>query len=227
MKTRARWLVPGLFSVACVAALITSLSFAQDKEGVKKEAGKKEPAVPGLPAEFKLPPGWTPQDMQACLLAGTPGEMQKLLADGKGDWTGKTTMWMFPGSEPMSCDTTSTVTTLMDGRYTRVEVKGDFPGMGPYHGIGVYGYDNVLKKFVSSWIDNHSTGIMQGDGELSKDKKQITWNYTHSCPVIGKPATMKEVETVVSEKERRLEMWGNEPKTGKNFKMMQIDLTRK
>lgn len=220
MKKLSNWFAPGLFSVACVAALIASLSFAQEKEPAKKEA-----AAP--PADFKLPPGWTAADLQACMLAGTPGEMQKFLASGKGEWSGKTTMWMYPGAEPATSDTTSTVTTILEGRFTKVEVKGDMPGMGPYHGIGVYGYDNVGKKFVSTWIDNHSTGMMQGEGELSKDQKSLTWNYNYNCPLTQKPAVMKEVETIVNEKERKLEMWGNDPKSGKNFKMMQIDLTRK
>jgi hypothetical protein len=220
MKKLSNWFAPGLFSVACVAALIASLSFAQEKEPPKKDA-------PGLPADFKLPPGWTAADLQACMLAGTPGDMQKFLASGKGDWSGKSTMWMYPGAEPTVSDMTSTVTTIMEGRFTKVEVKGDMPGMGPYHGIGVYGYDNVGKKFVSTWIDNHSTGMMQGEGELSKDQKTLTWNYNFSCPLTQKPAVMKEVETIVSEKERKLEMWGNDPKSGKNFKMMQIELTRK
>ena len=76
-------------------------------------------------------------------------------------------------------DTTSSVTSIMDGRFIKVEVKGDMPGMGPYHGVGVYGYDNAAKKFVSSWIDNHSTGIMQGEGELSKDKDVVLEIQSH------------------------------------------------
>ena len=222
MKKRTGWFVPGLFGLACLAAVVTSLALAQEK----KEPGKKDaPTAP--PADFKLPPGWTAADLEACMLAGTPGEMQKFLASGKGEWIGKSTMWMYPGAEPAVCDNTSTVTTLMDGRFTKVEVKGEIPGMGPYHGVGLYGYDNVGKKFVSTWIDNHSTGMMQGEGQLSKDQKTLTWNYNFSCPLTQKPAKMKEVETIISENERRLEMWGDDPKSGKNFKMMQIDMKRK
>lgn len=219
------WFAPGLFAAACVALLVCSLAWAQEKA-----PDKKEPAQAGAalnPADFKLPPGWTPEDVQKMMAAGTIGEMQKLLASGQGEWAGKSTMWMFPGSEPIACENVSTVTSLMDGRYTRVEVKGEIPGMGPYHGIGVYGYDNVSKKFVASWIDNHGTGIMQGTGELSKDQKTLTWDYSCSCPLTGKPTKMREVETFLSDNSRRLEMWGADPKSGKEFKMMQIEMTRK
>jgi hypothetical protein len=219
-----KWFVPGLFSVCCLAAVIGSWALAQEKKDApKKEATSKEAAVP----EFKLPPGWTQADLQACIEAGTPGDMHALLTAGKGEWTGKCTMWMFPGADPMVSDVTSSVTSIMDGRFIKVEVKGDMPGMGPYHGVRVYGYDNAGKKFVSSWFDNHSTGIMQGQGELSKDKKTLSWKYNPMCPVTGKPTVMKDVETIVSDKERKLEAWATEPKSGKEYKMMQIDLVRK
>ena len=215
------WFAPGLFATACLALLICSLAWGQEK----KETAKKEAAA--APGDFKLPPGWTPADLERMMAAGTIGDMQKFLAAGKGEWSGKSTMWMFPGSEALVSDNTTSVTTLMDGRYTRVEVKGEIPGMGPFHGIGVYGYDNVSKKFVSSWIDNHSTGIMQGTGELSKDKKVLTWDYNCSCPLTEKPMKMREVETFVSENSRRMEMWGTDPKSGKEYKMMQIEMTKK
>ena len=66
-----KWLVPGLFSVCCLAAVIGSLALAQEKNAPKKEAA---------PIEFKLPPGWTQADLQACMAAGTPGDMQQFLA---------------------------------------------------------------------------------------------------------------------------------------------------
>lgn len=225
MKTRT-WFAPGLFATACVALLVVSLAWGQEK----KDPAKKEPpkaAAAAAPGDFQLPPGWTPDDLQKMMAAGAVGEMQKHLTSGKGEWTGKSTMWMFPGAPAIASDNTTTITPIMDGRYIQVEVKGEIPGMGPFHGLGWYGYDNVSKKFVSSWLDNHSTGIMQGTGELSKDQKVLTWDYTCSCPLTGKPTKMRDVETILSETSRRLEMWGTDPKSGKEFKMMQVDMTRK
>jgi len=86
---------------------------------------------------------------------------------------------------------------------------------------------NVSKKFVSSWIDNHSTGIMQGEGELTDNGKSITWEYKANCPITKKPMTMKEVDTMIGGNSKTLEMWGDDPKSGKNYKMMKIELTRK
>ena len=46
--------------------------------------------------------GWTAADMEACMLAGTPGKMHEHLVQGAGKWLGKSTMWMGPGGEGMT-----------------------------------------------------------------------------------------------------------------------------
>ena len=38
---------------------------------------------------------------------------------------------------------------------------------------------------------------------------------------------MKEVDTRTGDNSKTLEMWGDDPKSGKNYKMMKIELTRK
>jgi hypothetical protein len=119
--------------------------------------------------EMKVPPGWTMEDMQACLVAGTPGKMHELLAKDIGTWRGKCVMWMAPDTDPVSSDTTMTVSSAMGGRFMKSDLAGEIPGFGPYTGTGMIGYDNVSQQLVSTWIDNQSTGIMNGTGELSSD----------------------------------------------------------
>lgn len=184
-------------------------------------------AAAAAPAEMKLPPGWTKEDMQACMLAGTPGKMQAYLAKSAGKWQGKSTMWMGPDAPPMPSDTTATITSIMNGRYVKMETTGDMPGMGPYHGMGIYGFDNVSQKFVATWIDDQGTGIMNGTGELSADGKTLTWNFTFNCPLTKKPTPFREVDTETGPNSKTLEMWSVEPKSGKEFKAMRIEMTRK
>lgn len=50
--------------------------------------------------EMQLPPGWTPQDMQAMMEAGTPGTQHKTLQKSVGTWVGTQTMWMVPDAPP-------------------------------------------------------------------------------------------------------------------------------
>jgi hypothetical protein len=205
------------------AALVATFAFADEPKDAKSGAA----GATNKP-EMKLPPGWTEADMQACAAAATPGKMHEFLAADAGTWAGKNTMWMAPGTEPMQAVSTTTITPIMDGRYTKVDVKGEMPGgMGPFEGFGIYGFDNVTQKFSCTWIDNHSTGIAQGTGELSKDGKVLTLNYTYNCPVTKKPTTMREIHTTTGPNTRTLEMWGTEPKSGKEFKMMKVELTKK
>ena len=43
-----------------------------------------------------------------------------------------------------------------------------------FKGMGVEGYDNVKKKFVSSWIDNMGTGIQFSEGTYDPATKTFT-----------------------------------------------------
>ena len=189
------------------------------------DASKESKAPATAPADIKLPPGWTMEDMQAYMMAATPGEMHEHLAKEAGVWNGQTTMYM-PGAEPVTSECVSTITPIMDGRFTKCEIKGDMSGMGPFEGSGFYGFDNVSRKFVSTWIDTQSTGIMNGTGELSEDGKVMSWKFTFNCPVTKKPAIMREIETTTGPNTRRFEMFGPDPKTGKEFKMMNIEFTK-
>ena len=199
---------------------------ASSREAKSKDAKPRESKAAGQP-EMKLPPGWTEADMQACMLAGTPGKMHERLAKDVGKWEGKCSTYMPGASEPVKSDCTITIAPVMDGRYTRNEMSGEMPGMGPYNGFGINGFDNVSQKFVSTWIDNQSTGIMTGTGELSRDGKTMTWTYSYNCPINKKPTVLRQVEKETGPNTKTLEMFGADPKSGKEAKMMAIEMTRK
>lgn len=226
---RSRLFVPASLTVAALAVVAGSIAVADPaKEAAPaKEASKGKDAAPAGQPDMQLPPGWTEEDMKACVMAATPGKMHEKMAKDAGIWAGKTSMWMAPGAEPMKSECTSTMTPIMDGRYLKVEIAGEMPGMGPFVGFGINGYDNVAQKFVSTWIDNQGTGIMYGTGELSADGKVLTWKFTYNCPITKKPVIMREVETHTGPDSMTLEMFGPEPKSGKEYKMMSIEFSRK
>jgi hypothetical protein len=175
--------------------------------------------------EMELPPGWTMDDMMACMQAGTPGEQHAWLAETAGTWSGSGKMWMGPGGEAIDFDGEMTVTPIMDGRYIRTEMSSDIPGMGPYTGEGVAGYDNVAGRYTSNWFDNHSTGIMQGTGKKSADGT-ITWEFKYMCPINRKPTTLREVQKFDGDS-LSMEMHAIDPKSGKEYTMMTFDYTRR
>jgi hypothetical protein len=219
-KTSRKKLIDVAFAFLVVmGAIVASLAVAETKD--KPAAGD---AATG--AQPQLPPGWTEADMMALVKAATPGEQHKDMARQVGTWNGKNTMWMSPDAPPMTAESKTVITPIMDGRYVKAEVTGDMPGMGPFKGMGIYGYDNVQQKFVATWIDSHSTGIMNGVGEMSPDGKTLTYTYSYHCPITKKPTKVREVHTTTGETTKTLEMYGTEPKSGKEFKMMKIELTK-
>ncbi len=211
-----------LFAVATLAAIAGTLAFAQPEK--KAAQPDKKPPAAGQP---QLPPGMTEDDMKAYMAAATPGKQHEHMLKSVGVWEGKCKSWPTPGAEVMASECISTVTSFMDGKFIKCEIKGDMPGMGPYTGFGINGFDNVSQKYQSAWVDNMGTGMMTGIGELSPDGKTLEWKYSYNCPITRKCMTMRQVEHYTSADTMTFEMFGAEPHSGKEYKMMEIAFTRK
>ena len=215
MKRRMSLAIVGL------AVISASLAFAQSSKDKKPTPPSSNSGQP------ELPPGMSEADAKACMEAGMPGPQHEFLVQSSGVWDGKSTMWMTPEAEPATSECTSTITPMMDGKFTKCEMSGEMPGMGPFSGFGLYGYDNVAQKFQSSWISSCGTGMMIGTGERSSDGKTLTWKYEYHCPITKKLTTMREVERITGKDSKTLEIFGPDPKTGQEYKMMEIAFTRK
>ncbi len=204
---------------SCAVALvgINALILAQDS---------KAPAQQGQAPDMQLPPGMTEEDMMACMAAGQPGEMHEWLAEDVGEWSGPSKMWTAPGTEPVVSNSSSTVAPIIGGRFFECKVEGEMPGMGPFEGRCITGFDNVAGNFQVVWMDCMGTGMAIGTGELSSDKKTMTITYTYTCPMKKAPMTFREVTTRTDANHQTQQMWMPDPVTGKEFKMMEIDLTR-
>lgn len=164
--------------------------------------------------------------MKAWMAAATPGDMHKSMAKSDGKWMGETTMWGTADAKPTTSTSEMTNKMIMGGRYQLGEFKGDMMGM-PFEGMSIMGYDNTKKKFVSSWVDNAGTGIMTMEGNWDDASKSMTMTGTMMDPATHKNCDMKEVFTMVDDDHQTLEMWGPDPKTGKQYKNMEIRFTRK
>jgi hypothetical protein len=181
--------------------------------------------------ETKKDEPWVPVDsatmMNAMIAYGTPGPMHAMLASWNGTWSGETTMWESEGAAPQTSTGTAVNSMIFDGRYQTSTHTGNMMGM-PFEGRSVMGYDNAQKKFVASWVDTWSTGIMNMSGNWDEGSKTLT--LTGTVPDIarpGKECNIREVFTVVDANTHKMEMYGPDPKTGKEYKMMSINMTRK
>ncbi|HXK61080.1 MAG TPA: DUF1579 family protein [Acidobacteriota bacterium] len=108
------------------------------------------------------------QDQQQMMKATEPGQYHKYLEPFVGNWDVTVRMWGRPGQPPSESKASSEQTLIMDGRFLHQTFRGTFMGK-PFEGLGLKGYDNVKKMYVSAWIDNSSTTIVQtGRGRFSR-----------------------------------------------------------
>jgi len=209
-----------LFFTACSFFLLIACD--QSKTTPKTGSDKTDP----LTTEE-----WKPVDSATAIKAwmdyATPGEMHTMLAKSDGNWSGENTVWMENGGKPVMSTSEVTNKMVFDGRYQISNHKGNFMGM-PFEGMSMLAYDNAKKKFVSTWIDNMGTGVMNMEGDWNPSTKSIEFKGKMTDPSRpGKDCDVREVFTFVDDKTQKMEMYGPDPKTGKEFKTMEIKFTKR
>ncbi len=155
----------------------------------------------------------------------TPGEEHKLLAQKAGSWSMKVTSWMTPGGPPQVSEATSESRMVLGGRYLEDVTTGSFNGM-PFEGRGLTGYDNISRKYVSTWVDNMGTGIMTGKGTYDPKTRSFTWRTEGPDVMSGKIKAYRGVDTIIDADSWKSEMFEKGP-DGKERKSMEIVYRRR
>jgi len=165
-------------------------------------------------------------EMMACYTkAGELGPAHQFLKDAfVGDWTVACTMWMDPSAPPMESTATSTVKTILDGRFIKETFTGNFMGQ-PFEGMGLTGFDNTTNQFVSTWMDSMTTGISMSKGGISADGTTLAFIGEMNEPSTGEIGKSYLVKLKVKDQNTHtMEMY--EIIYGEPFKTMQMDYTR-
>ena len=153
----------------------------------------------------------------------TPGERHKQLANDNGIWSAEVTMWMSPGATPQTTKGTCENTMILGGRYQQSVNRMNWNGM-PFEGISTTGYDNALKKHISTWIDNFGTGIMYLEGTYDAKSNTINFSGKMVEPISGKSVPVRETMTFIDDNNSVMEMFITD--NGKEYKSMNIKFTR-
>lgn len=170
--------------------------------------------------------------MEQMMELGKPGENHKLLAEMAGNWNYTMKMMMDPTTgKPSESKGTATRKAIFDGRYFSFEVSGKFQMPGKdgkmmdmnFKGMAVEGYDNGKKKFISSWIDNMSTMMMNAEGDYDAATKTFTYMADCEMPP-GTKVKMREVIKIVDKDHHTFEMY--EDRGQGETKSMEIAYTR-
>jgi hypothetical protein len=211
------------------ATLIAIPSFAQSPATSPAAVSAVSAAQSGSATGQPNPEEMMKQMMEMSKL----NENHKLLADMNGNWTYTIKMWMSPDptAKPQESKGTATRKSAMGGRYSTMDVTGKLQMPGPdgkmkdmqFKGMGIEGYDNVKKKFVSSWIDNMGTGIQFSEGTYDPASK----TFTFASEMEMMPGTKTPVREVLKMTDRdHMQMEWYETHGGQEKKTMEIAYTR-
>jgi len=163
------------------------------------------------------------EHMKKWMEFATPGKEHQEMAAKAGKWDLDISMWMDPAAPPTKSTGTAEYKVAMDGRYVieHVDSMMDMGGgmMMPFKGMAVAGFDNMKKKYFSTWIDNMGTGVMISEG--TKSGNVTTLEGMHSDCMSGQSVKHKMVMTDVDKDNFKFEMFGPGA-DGKDMKHMEI-----
>ncbi|MFO0775738.1 MAG: DUF1579 domain-containing protein [Nitrospiraceae bacterium] len=162
--------------------------------------------------------------MEEWMKLATPGTPHKQLDSLVGSWTTKTKEWTDPSKPPQESEGTVDMKMLLGGRFLHQEYSGMMMGQ-PYTGIGITGYDNLRKKYVTIWLDSMATAPFVMEGTASPDGKTITLRGGHDEPG-GGHMTHRAVWSIPDAQHQTFEMYGAHGHE-KETKQMEILYTRK
>jgi hypothetical protein len=183
------------------------------------------------PARANEPAAGMPDEaaMQAMMKATTPGAQHKVLDAIVGNWDYTITFKMAPDAPEQTSTGTSRNEWILDGRYVQQTVEGTMDMNGkptPFKGLGFIGHDNVKGKYVSTWMDSMTTGIMISEGTHDAATKSITETGSFYCPMRNKQVTMESVLTLTDADHFTYASYDTTD-AGAKFKAMEIKYTRK
>ena len=176
-----------------------------------------------LSQEGQEPPGPnTAEFMKLYEKLSMPGPEHARFKESAGIWHTETKMWMGPG-EPSISTGTSKMETIFGGRYLKETFRCTLTGTS-FEGLGLTGYDNVKKKYVSIWLDNLGTGIIVTEGTYDEATETTTFVGEYDDPLAGRKK-MKNVLREITKDRYVFEMYqvGSD---GQEQKGMEITYTR-
>lgn len=153
----------------------------------------------------------------------TVGDVHKMMASWDGTWNAEMTMTT-PDGQSHKAQGKQVNKTIMNGLYQISTYTSNLMGM-PFEGRGTFGYDNHKKVFVSSWIDNMASGIMNGEGPWDAATKTITIKGKMMDGETKQEKDYRQTMKIVDDNTHILEMYGAGP-DGQEVKFFDIKYTR-
>jgi hypothetical protein len=211
----ARSIGAGIALVAA-AAVATSLLASQDNQS--KPPGKvTEPPQHDMTREQM-------KEMEAWQNYAKPGLPHMQLHKFAGSWN--IVAREFDGENVVrESKGTSEFKMTMGGRFLveTVEAEG-FAGQ-TFQGRGTMAYDNIKKKYVSTWYDNMGTGIAYAEGTADEQGTVFTMDVDMPDPVNQRYKNTREVFRMTGADSIIAEHF--DTRNGKSVKVFEVSYSRK
>lgn len=199
-------------SIVCLMSLLVPLGLASSAAIAQEEVPKRD-----VEAEAEA--------LAAYLIASNPGPEHERLASLEGEWTVTGLFWTDPQARPITALHSSTLRMDLGGRYLVEELEGALWGE-EFRGIGITAFDNVAGEYITTWIDNMSTGILILRGTYDSAANAIVMHGEYTDPVTRDTKSLKSVERITDDGARVYEHWEVAP-DGTEFKVMELTYRRK
>jgi hypothetical protein len=203
-------LLPALAALAAAEPAVYATKATKAQPAAKLEA----PATPPGDAAHEAA-------MAEMMKLAVPGPQHERMKASVGKWKAVVKTWNGPG-EPTVSEGVSDNQLILGGRILEQRFQSTMFGQ-PFEGYGMNGYDNATKRYWFTWVDNMSTGLLSGLGDMDEAGKSLTTTSTTTGPD-GKPMNMRSVTTFMDDGTQVFTMYG--VMGGQEMKMMEITYTR-
>jgi hypothetical protein len=163
--------------------------------------------------------------MEAFQKLAAPGEHHEHLGRQAGSWDFTAKVWSPMGGEPMESTGSIEASWIMGGRFLQQEITTTFMDI-PFQGVGIDGYDNLGKQYVSMWVDNMGTGIVHFEGSCETGGKVRTMVAEVPNPMNGEMMKNKGVTTILNDNSYMYESFIIQA-DGTEFKQMELVAKRR
>jgi hypothetical protein len=187
-----------------------------------KKQNSKNPSQTAVPPPDQAS-ALNPEQMRQLHEFSMPGPMHQKFNEWSGHWQERIKSWIKEGGKPAEYQLMCDCRPIMDGRFLLTEVRGVVNGM-PYEGQEILGWDNARKIYVSSWIDNQGTGIMNMEGSFDEASNTITFRGSVSSPSSPEPVKVRVVWKIKSPSQIEKEFYVE--REGKESKTMEVNMMR-
>lgn len=158
--------------------------------------------------------------------ADAPDENHGCLEAFVGSWKIRVKSWPGPDTPAQEGDGTAEIRWVLGGRFIEQRQSSRLMGK-PTSGIGYVGFDVARRRYVSIWLDDLGTSILQTTGAPDPAHKTIKTRGAIDDAATGEPLKFEEAMTPVSSDEFTYEAWTSPPGVQQPRRVMEIVYTRR